>query len=118
MLNDPRNDADSDISLLINMGYNKGDGILFSDLSVIIAGVCNGVDADTEPYKDSTFMNIFHGSGVFALDLAKRHICFAGIPFYAFDICFDGNIFRIFRIHRQDTDKEECQLGNKKYNLY
>ena len=62
--------------------------------------------ANTEPYKDSTFMDILYGSGVFTLDLAKSHICFAGIPFYAFDICFDGNIFRIFRIHRQDTDKD------------
>ena len=29
LLNDPCNDADSDISLLVNMGYNEGDGIRF-----------------------------------------------------------------------------------------
>lgn len=41
----------------------------FPDCPAVIAGVGNGIDTDGEPDKDGAFMDVFHSSGVFSLNL-------------------------------------------------
>ena len=63
----------------------------------------DGVDANREPDEYSTFVDIFHDTGIFALYLAFLHIFLAGIAFYAFDIRMDGNLLRRLCLHIQDS---------------
>ena len=74
------------------MRHHKGYLILFPDCPAVIAGVSNGIDTDGEPDKDGAFMDVFHSSGVFSLNLTFFHILFAGITFHAFYICVNRNL--------------------------
>ena len=78
------------------MSNNKRNVILFSYGPAVIAGMSNSIDADLKPDEYRSVMDIFNSAGIFALHLAKCKICLAGIPFYTFYICPDGNVLRIF----------------------
>lgn len=69
LLDDAGDDAEGNITLFINMRHHKGYLILFPDCPAVIAGVGNGIDTDGEPDKDGAFMDVFHSSGVFSLNL-------------------------------------------------
>lgn len=92
LLDDAGDDAEGNVPFLINMRHHKGYLILFPDCPAVIAGVGNGIDTDGEPDKDGAFMDVFHSSGVFSLNLTFFHILFAGITFHAFYICVNRNL--------------------------
>lgn len=98
----PGNKPHRHIALLINMRNDKGYLILFPYGTGIIAGMGDGVDANREPDEYGAFVDIFHNTGIFALHLAFLHIFLAGIAFYAFDICMDGNLLRRLCFYIQD----------------
>ena len=106
LLNDPGNDAYSYLTLFINVRDDKGYVIFFTYGSIIVAGMCNRIDAEGEPDEDRSFMDVLYRPGIFALHLAFLHIFFAGIAFHTFDICFDGNLFGIFCLHIEDADQD------------
>lgn len=66
----------------------------FPDCPAVIAGVGNGIDTDGEPDKDGAFMDVFHSSGVFSLNLTFFHVFLAGVAFHTFDICVDNDLLR------------------------
>lgn len=74
---------------MYNMCHDKRYIIFLSDCAAVVAGVCNSIDANGEPDKNSALMNVFHSSGVFALDFTFFHIFKAGIAFHALHICTD-----------------------------
>ena len=90
LLDDAGDDAEGNITLFINMRHHKGYLILFPDCPAVIAGVGNGIDTDGEPDKDGAFMDVFHSSGVFSLNLTFFHVFLAGVAFHTFDICVDN----------------------------
>ena len=77
LLDDAGDDAEGNITLFINMRHHKGYLILFPDCPAVIAGVGNGIDTDGEPDKDGAFMDVFHSSGVFSLNLTFFHVFLA-----------------------------------------
>ena len=94
LLDDAGDDAEGNVPFLINMRDHKGYLIFLSNSTVIVTGVGNGVDTDGEPDKDSAFMDVFHGSGIFALNLTFFHVFLAGVAFHTFDICVDNDLLR------------------------
>ena len=69
LLNDPGNDAYSYLTLFINVRDDKGYVIFFTYGSIIVAGMCNRIDAEGEPDEDRSFMDVLYRSGIFALHL-------------------------------------------------
>ena len=94
LLDDAGDDAEGNITLFINMRHHKGYLILFPDCPAVIAGVGNGIDTDGEPDTDGAFMDVFHSSGVFSLNLTFFHFFLAGVAFHTFDICVDNDLLR------------------------
>lgn len=80
LLDDAGDDAEGNITLFINMRHHKGYLILFPDCPAVIAGVGNGIDTDGEPDKDGAFMDVFHSSGVFSLNLTFFHVSLLVLP--------------------------------------
>ena len=86
LLDDAGDDAEGNITLFINMRHHKGYLILFPDCPAVIAGVGNGIDTDGEPDKDGAFMDVFHSSGVFSLNLTFFHVFLAGVALQNFEL--------------------------------
>ena len=42
--------------------------------------------------KTVPFMDVFHSSGVFSLNLTFFHVFLAGVAFHTFDICVDNDL--------------------------
>ena len=88
------------------MRHHEGHFILLSHCPAVIAGMCNGIDSDGESDKYSSLVDIFHGSGIFPLNLAFLHVLLAGIAFHALDICLDCDLIQAFSSHGQDTHQD------------
>lgn len=84
LLNNPRNQPDCHIPVLINPGDNEADLIFLTRHPAVIAAMGNRVDSDMETYKDSTFVDVSNDTGIFALNLAFAQVCFAGVAVYHF----------------------------------
>lgn len=70
LLNNPGNQPDCHIPFFINPGDNKANLIFLPGSAVIVAAVGDGVDADGEPDKDRSFVDIGYGTGILPLNLA------------------------------------------------
>ena len=94
LLNNPSDDSHCNISIFVNMCHNKGHFIFFPNGAAVVATVSNGVDAQFQPDENSSFVDVFHRSGIFFLYPTIFQIFFAGVAFHAFYICMDGERFR------------------------
>lgn len=106
LLNDPRNQSNRHIPVLIDPGDDKADLILLSGHPVVIAAVGDSVDADLEADENSAFVDVSDGTGILALDLALTQVLFAGVAVYALDIRLHGDILYGCDLHAQDADKD------------
>lgn len=68
--NNPRNQPDRHIPVLINPGNNEADLIFLSEHPVIVAAVDYGIDADVEADEDGAFVDVSDCPSVFTLNLA------------------------------------------------
>lgn len=93
LLNNPSDDSHCNISIFVNMCHNKGHFIFFPNGAAVVATVSNGVDAQFQPDENSSFVDVFHRSGIFSLYPTIFQIFFAGVAFHAFYICMDGERF-------------------------
>ncbi len=69
LLNNPRNQPDCNIAVLINPGNNEAYFILFAGHAVIVAAVSYSIDPDMKADEDGAFVDVGYDSGIFALNL-------------------------------------------------
>ena len=73
--NNPRNQSHCHIPFSVDFRNNKADFIPSSRLAAVIAAVGDCIDADMEPDKNSSFMDVRHNSSIFPLHFTLGQIC-------------------------------------------
>ena len=108
---DPRDDAQGDAPLHIQMGDGKRYIILFPGRPVVIAGVGHRVDTIGKPDIDHALVYIGHFPGVFALDTAFLQVVPVRVLRCAFDVGTDAKILQTVAPHTEDADQHFVAHG-------